>query len=47
MEVEKRGEVKLKPSVVVDDNDTTRVDQQLADYNVPRELGKNITKKYI
>ncbi|KAJ8953373.1 hypothetical protein NQ318_023490 [Aromia moschata] len=49
VEIEKRGETKVKPKVVVDYNDTMggvhRVDQHLADYSLPRKRGKKYYKK--
>lgn len=45
----KRNETRVKPAVVIDYNDTMggddRVDQHLADYNLPRKRGKKYYKK--
>lgn len=45
-EVEKLRETVIKPKVVLDYNDTMggvdRVDQHLADYNLPRKRGKRL-----
>lgn len=42
--IEKYGELKQRPAVVIDYNDTMggvdRVDQHLADYSTPRKRGK-------
>lgn len=49
VEVEKPREIIIKPKVVIDYNDTMggvdRVDQHLADYNLPRKRGKKYYKK--